>query len=88
MSKRQLSFDVVKMNVGLGPLRFSIPFKSDAKPVAEMADRWPCLLACPRCLRCLPACAADWLGGGRDAGVATMFLAVLCNGAVRANASR
>ena len=39
---RQLSFDVVKMNVGLGPLRFSLPLKSgaaaaplDQRPAAE-----------------------------------------------------
>eukprot|EP00882_Tetradesmus_deserticola_P011767 GHRQ01012452.1.p2 GENE.GHRQ01012452.1~~GHRQ01012452.1.p2 ORF type:complete len:182 (+),score=67.40 GHRQ01012452.1:333-878(+) len=33
---KQLTFDVAKMNIGLGPWRFSIPFKKDAKPIAEM----------------------------------------------------
>ncbi|KAF6259179.1 hypothetical protein COO60DRAFT_1700941 [Scenedesmus sp. NREL 46B-D3] len=33
---KQLTFDVVKMNIGLGPWRFSIPFKKDAKSIAEM----------------------------------------------------
>ncbi|WIA20635.1 hypothetical protein OEZ85_005016 [Tetradesmus obliquus] len=36
MKGKQLMFDVVKMNIGLGPWRFSIPFKKDAKGIAEM----------------------------------------------------
>lgn len=36
MKGKQLTFDVVKMNIGLGPWRFSIPFKKDAKGIAEM----------------------------------------------------
>ncbi len=43
--QRQLQFDVVKMNVGLGPLRFSIPFKSDPKTVQDMDSRWGWLVA-------------------------------------------
>lgn len=36
---RQLSFDVVRMNLGLGPLRFSIPLKSNAPAsLAELPD--------------------------------------------------
>lgn len=41
MSGRQLTFDVSTMNIGLGPLKFSIPLKKDAKSIADMdpADR-------------------------------------------------
>lgn len=37
MAGRQLSFDVVSMNIGLGPWRFSIPFKKQPQAVADMA---------------------------------------------------
>jgi hypothetical protein len=36
MSGRQLTFDVSTMNIGLGPLKFSIPLKKDAKSIADM----------------------------------------------------
>lgn len=36
MSGRQLTFDVHKMNVGLGPLKFSIPLKKNGKSIADM----------------------------------------------------
>lgn len=36
MSGRQLTFDVSTMNIGLGPLKFSIPLKKDAKSVPDM----------------------------------------------------
>jgi hypothetical protein len=36
MTGKQLWFDVVNMNIGLGPLKFSIPLKKDAKAVADM----------------------------------------------------
>jgi hypothetical protein len=36
MKGKQLTFDIVKMNVGLGPWRFSIPFKKDAESIADM----------------------------------------------------
>lgn len=41
MSGRQLTFDVSTMNIALGPLKFSIPLKKDAKSIADMdtADR-------------------------------------------------
>jgi hypothetical protein len=35
MAGRQLTFDVSAMNIGLGPLKFSIPLKKDAKPLAQ-----------------------------------------------------
>lgn len=36
MSGRQLTFDVSTMNIGLGPLKFSIPLKKNAKSIADM----------------------------------------------------
>eukprot|EP00879_Flechtneria_rotunda_P008611 GHRR01009023.1.p1 GENE.GHRR01009023.1~~GHRR01009023.1.p1 ORF type:complete len:201 (+),score=68.97 GHRR01009023.1:103-705(+) len=36
MKGRQLQFDVVSMNIGIGPWRFSIPIKKNAKAVADM----------------------------------------------------
>lgn len=36
MSGRQLTFDVSTMNIALGPLKFSIPLKKDAKSIADM----------------------------------------------------
>jgi hypothetical protein len=36
MKDKQLTFDVVKMNIGLGPWRFSITLKKDAKAISEM----------------------------------------------------
>jgi hypothetical protein len=36
MKGKQLTFDVVSMNIGLGPWRFSIPLKKDAKGISEM----------------------------------------------------
>lgn len=35
MSGRQLTFDVSNMGIGLGPFKFSIPLKKDAKPLTE-----------------------------------------------------
>lgn len=35
MSGRQLTFDVSTMNIGLGPLKFSIPLKKDAKSIPD-----------------------------------------------------
>jgi hypothetical protein len=36
MSGRQLTFDVHTMNIGVGPLKFSIPLKKDGKSIADM----------------------------------------------------
>lgn len=36
MKGRQLMFDVTAMNIGLGPLKFSIPLKKDTPSVADM----------------------------------------------------
>ena len=36
MSGKQLTFDVHTMNIGLGPLKFSIPLKKDGKSIAEL----------------------------------------------------
>eukprot|EP00878_Enallax_costatus_P002035 GHUV01002199.1.p1 GENE.GHUV01002199.1~~GHUV01002199.1.p1 ORF type:complete len:285 (+),score=64.09 GHUV01002199.1:117-857(+) len=36
MKGRQLTFDVASMNIGLGPLKFSIPIKRDAPAITDM----------------------------------------------------
>lgn len=36
MKGKQLTFDVASMNIGLGPLKFSIPLKKNAPAVADM----------------------------------------------------
>ncbi|KIZ05995.1 hypothetical protein MNEG_1968 [Monoraphidium neglectum] len=38
MAGRQLSFDVRSMNIGLGPWRWSIALKKDAKPLDQLPD--------------------------------------------------
>jgi hypothetical protein len=35
---RQISFDVVRMDIGIGPWRFGVPLKKGAQAPAEMAD--------------------------------------------------
>lgn len=36
MTGKQLTFDVHTMNIGLGPLKFSIPLKRDGKSIAKL----------------------------------------------------
>jgi hypothetical protein len=40
LSGRQMTFDHTRLNLWLGPWKFSFPLKKDAKEIKDMDDQW------------------------------------------------